>query len=129
MKKGFTLLELIVVVIIIAILASIALPQYIKVAEKARLAEGTHLLGLLRSSQIRYKAENDAYATDMTKLDADYVPNPPNYFTVESPTIATEIAKVKRNTNKRSVGEYTLTITEGGTIACTPTAECAKVGY
>ena len=63
MKKGFTLVELIIVVIIVGILASIGLTQYNKVVEKGRAAEARMILGTLRSAQIAEMNENGAYVT------------------------------------------------------------------
>ena len=72
-RRGFTLLELLMVVIIIAILASIALPQYIRATEKARSAEALQLAGAIRSAQNRYKAQSvlNVYALALNDLDAE----------------------------------------------------------
>ncbi len=61
MKKGFTLVELIIVVIIVGILASIGLTQYNKVVEKSRAAEAREILGTLRSAEIAEYNENGSY--------------------------------------------------------------------
>lgn len=45
MKKGFTLLELIIVIIIIGILATLGLTQYARMVERGRGAEARQLLG------------------------------------------------------------------------------------
>ena len=58
MKKGFTLLELLAVVMIIGILASIAMPQYRMAMEKARLAEGLSVLKAISDAQSRYLQAN-----------------------------------------------------------------------
>ena len=72
-SSGFTLLELLMVVIIIAILASIALPQFLRVAERARASEALAILGAMRSSEIRYKAQSPGqiFTAVVNELDVD----------------------------------------------------------
>ena len=63
MKKGFTLVELIIVIIIVGILASVGMTQYTKVVEKGRAAEARIILGALRTAEVNENTENGAYAT------------------------------------------------------------------
>ncbi|OGX38741.1 MAG: hypothetical protein A3C53_02665 [Omnitrophica WOR_2 bacterium RIFCSPHIGHO2_02_FULL_68_15] len=70
-QGGFTLLELLMVVIIIAILASIALPQYFKAAERSRASEAVQILATIRGSEGRYKAMSltKVYTSALDDLD------------------------------------------------------------
>ena len=61
MKKGFTLIELIVVIIIVGILASVGMTQYTKVVEKGRAAEARLILGSLRTAEVAENMESGTY--------------------------------------------------------------------
>lgn len=76
-KKGFTLLELLVVVIIIGVLASMALPQYTATIEKARSGEAVINVGAIRVALDRYWYQNSGLPADdnFALLDLD---NPNN---------------------------------------------------
>ena len=68
-KKGFTLLELVISVLIVVILASIAWPQYLKAVERSRMSEAVALLATIGSAQERKFMQNNRYATSYTGLD------------------------------------------------------------
>ena len=65
-KKGFTLTEVMVVVIVIASLAAIAYPMYSKVIMKARITEAISLIELVRSAQQRNLLKNGEYFSGFT---------------------------------------------------------------
>lgn len=71
MRKGFTLIELIIVIIIVGILATIGMTQYTKVVEKGRASEARQILGSLRSAQNAYNLEYGAYTTTVTDTGVD----------------------------------------------------------
>ena len=61
--KGFTLIELMVVITIIAIIAAIAIPSYVNQVRKSRRADATSTLGDAQLRQERWRAENPAFGT------------------------------------------------------------------
>jgi type IV pilus assembly protein PilA len=60
-RKGFTLVELMIVVAIIGILAAIAIPNFLQFRLKAKTSEGKSNLGAIRSTEVAYFAEWNFY--------------------------------------------------------------------
>jgi type IV pilus assembly protein PilA len=60
-QKGFTLIELMIVVAIIGILAAIAIPNFLNYQLKSKTAEAKTNIGAIRTSQEAYKAEHDQF--------------------------------------------------------------------
>lgn len=70
MKKsqGFTLIELMIVVVIVAILAAVAIPSYQDSVQKTRRADAKEALTRVAAAQERYFFTNNSYTNDLTKL-------------------------------------------------------------
>jgi len=97
-NKGFTLMEMVLTVIVIAILVSIAVPSYINTVERARAREARATLDSMRAAEYMYSAERRAFI----QLDKA-VDGPWEACGLENP-----------NNNARRSFDYNLTLGGGG---------------
>jgi type IV pilus assembly protein PilA len=65
-QKGFTLIELMIVVAIIGILAALAIPAYTDYTIKSRVSEGASLVGSAKTAVEVYWSENGTMISDTT---------------------------------------------------------------
>jgi type IV pilus assembly protein PilA len=74
-QKGFTLIELMIVVAIIGILAALAIPAYTDYTIKSRVAEGASLSGAAKTAVELYWSENGTLTesgASITSIDVDF---------------------------------------------------------
>lgn len=60
-QRGFTLIELMIVVVVIAVLAAIAVPNFQEQARKGKRAEAVRAMGEYQLALERWRAENPTY--------------------------------------------------------------------
>ena len=120
-KSGFTLLELLIVIIILGILAALALPQYLRTIEKGRSSEAIIHLGMIRIAEINYYAEHRIYTDNFDALDIDDpndLPTPPVGTRLFGYSI-TAGGSTFTASAVRTLGGEILTINENGRITRT----------
>lgn len=125
MNRGFSIIEIIVVVVVIGIMLAVALPKYNRVVEKSRQAEAFTNLAAIRGAQMRHYAEKGEWASDFDDLDAEEPEDTEqyfDYFTGEpelSPNSDDTIAWAQRKTDVKNCcfGDYMVFISTSGKIS------------
>ncbi len=70
-KKGFTLTELLVVVIILSVLTAVSVPSYKRAVERTKAAQGITTLQSIAKAQVSYNARRGTYTSNMYALPID----------------------------------------------------------
>lgn len=127
-NKGFTLVELLVVVIIIGILAAAAVPRYFRAVERTRASEAAGLLSGIAAAQERYNQRTGGYTANADLLDVD-LPTPQFFQNLAVTAALARLNKVAGSNTGFPTGctaAYNVTITYPSTFATEPAA-CAFV--
>ena len=133
-RKGFTLVELAVVIVIIGVLAAFGVPRFLKSVERSKAAEAFQYLSAVRAAQERFLSKNgiyyagtpDAnglYPNDTNGETLDITQSVPKYFTAGEITIDNTTPgdplwemQLTRVGGSSSYGSYTVTFTQDGFV-------------
>jgi type IV pilus assembly protein PilE len=127
--KGFTLVEILIVIIIVGVLAGLAVPAYQTTVERSRRTEAIQMLSGARGAQMRFFMQNNNYASLHSALDFDVTntaADPPGnvrHWTYTNPVVggaggtsATFTITARRNTVAGGNTADTVVINQAGAI-------------
>jgi type IV pilus assembly protein PilA len=116
-RRGFTLIELMIVVAIIGLLAALAIPNFLKFQARAKTSEAKTNLNALFTAQRSYLAEHSLFGADFDSLG--FAPERGNRYAV---WMGSGGAKIDRTGGSETEGsaptEITVDLFKAGTMAC-----------
>ena len=85
--RGFTLIELKIVVAIIAVIAAVAYPSFVNFMMKGRRADGRELLMRVAAAQEKFYTNNNVYSASLANLALSGVSEQGYYRIVNGPVL------------------------------------------
>jgi prepilin-type N-terminal cleavage/methylation domain-containing protein len=123
-RKGFTLVELAVVIVIIGVLAAFGVPRFLKSVERSKAAEAFQYLAAVRAAQERFISKEGKYCTNAqftaTPSGLDITQAAPKYFDIKAMEVVTTAGnpgwslQLQRKQGSSSYGTYTVTFNQDG---------------
>lgn len=120
-QKGFTLVELVVVIVILGIMAAVAIPKFVDLSDQARTAVTKGVAGAIASGSAANFAAKIAGQQTFTTLNG----NNADVCTLGNiRSLASGVAFVASTSSSLSEGEYRVMGGEGNCVSAGSTVTC-----
>jgi len=125
-QAGFTLVELMIVIVIVGILAAVAVPIYQSNITKAKMSECDAALGTIRTTLRVSYAEHGAYpvwdglVTEATGIDVTTMDLEGRFFKAENYTLASDTSTYTITCTNTDILDVARTLDEAGIFAGGP---------
>jgi prepilin-type N-terminal cleavage/methylation domain-containing protein len=110
-NKGYSLTELLIATVIVAVLTAFAIPQYNNVMERQRATDAITLISIISQAQERYAMVQGKYTTNFADLNVDLVDSAGN--PASGSTLTTKAFKYNISGTSEANGQVVAARTNG----------------